>query len=248
LLTCSKFSDLIHIFQVHARSRKETVLPLSTLNNSYSQKAYGVKLPQNYDINSFVEIAVQKNIIVAADNGTTERAFKLTAIPANWEIKLPKKTEHLLEEIPNLERAWREFMTWLVCHMSGKQKREQLQKKLAEWPGLKDIPTESLDALLALSVFRGILLVQEDGTFKRNKIPDIVPVDYTSFPGNYIPIFKDSERPKSTTIVTPVVSLGSSPKKVEKFFFPKKDKKELGAELEKDKADKRKSDNPKKKK
>jgi len=223
------FRDLIHIFQVHARSRGDIVLPFSIISTCYAQKAYGATLPINYEVGAYVDLAVQKNIIIEVDSGSTEKAYKMSSISAKWEVPLPASISSHIDDISNLEDAWRELMTWLVCHMSGKQKKDQLLKKLGEWPNLLDVPAESLEALVSLCVFRGILM-EQDGIYKRNKIIDVVPVDYTAFPGNEAPRVKEH-----TSVPSPIVSAHG--------------KVSLAPESpESDKKSRRKSDNPKKKK
>lgn len=198
-----------------------------------------------------------------------------------YEVKLPLIIRQSLGEIPDLDVAWSELMTWMACHMStifwenlcakkktgGKQKKDQILKKLGEWPNLVEISVLGLEALICLCVFRGILL-EQDGVYKRNKVPDIVPVDYTcvfffqnnlsqkklrnfflifvifclAFPGLIPSAKKNKREPESETEDIPAnITVDPSPKESREISTPKSP----GLSPKKEaKNEKRKSDQP----
>jgi len=57
------------------------------------------------------------------------------------------------------------------------------------------VPKHLIFSLVKLCIFRGILL-ENNGIYRQNKFTDVIPIDYTSFPGYHVPIFKLAQSEK----------------------------------------------------
>jgi len=179
--TLKVFKDLIHVCQVFMRTKGTDGILRSDLTTSFQYHAYGVHCPTSWA--HYLDSAEHFGILVSVAGQND--CYELAPEAKSWEAPLPAHIAHFQNE--DLSDDWRELMTALVLSLSEPKSREKLIQKIGQWGPFMRTSEEHLTNLVDLAIFRGILL--NDGKYIMINDTSKIPVDFTKFPGYYLPVF-----------------------------------------------------------
>jgi len=232
------FKDIIHVCQVYCRSTKQKEVPMSTLLAAFEPGAYGVSLPDGFNvINKYLRAAETMGVVASNCKEDEDNVYILHSRANKWKVPIPENISELMKG-DNLSKAWQHMMTGLVCTLQTPKIRSKLVKQLTEWGPLHDYSERLLDELIELCIFRGIILMDESNNCMFNTNTEQIPIDYTSFPGYHVAIFasSSSNSKKAAIHKTPKpIKQSKSEKKLDK-----KEEKEREKEREREEKERKK--------